>query len=155
MLATTLTRALACLQGMTTKLLHSLNMSLWPSPRNANKIIMLAHLSSFKASNFHFPSSNSSSNRFMATFPEISCTRFQNKTFNLCFRYHKHVLLYSSVNLSSIWTVKKCFARISLVFPNTNYNLPFYLAFQTWLNNFTISFTRVLLPSTSIGHNPP
>jgi hypothetical protein len=91
----------------------------------------------------------------MATFPGISCTRFQNKTFNLCFRYHKHVLLYSSVNLSSMWTVKKCFTRISLVLPNTNYNLPFYLAFQTWLNNFTISFARVPLPSTSIGHNPP
>jgi hypothetical protein len=114
-----------------------------------------ARLFSFKGSNFHFPPSNSSSNRFMSTFPEISCTRVQNKTFNLCFSYHKHVLLHSSVNLSSIWTVKKCFTRISLVLPDTNYNLPFYLAFQTWLNNFTISFARVPLASTSIGHNPP
>ncbi len=46
MLATTLTWALACLQGMTTKLLHSPNMGLCPSPRNANKIIMLTSLAS-------------------------------------------------------------------------------------------------------------
>jgi hypothetical protein len=129
-------------------------MSLCKSPKECQQNYY-ARLSSFKASNFHFPSSNSSSNRFMARFPEISCTRFQNKTFNLCLKHYKHVLLYSSVNLSSIWPVKKCFTRISLVLPNTNYNLPFYLAFQTWLNNFTISFARVPLPSTSIGHNPP
>jgi hypothetical protein len=106
MLATTLTWALMCLPGMTTKLLHSLHMGSCPSPRNANKIIMLS-LSGFKASKFHFAPSNSSSNRFMAIFPEISCTRFQNKTFNLCFRYHKHALLYSSVNLSSILNCQK------------------------------------------------
>lgn len=68
MLATTLTRALACLQGMTTKLLHSLHMSLCPSPRNANKIIMLAFLAS-RLATFIF--------LLVIALPTGSCLHFQ------------------------------------------------------------------------------
>ncbi len=85
MLATTLTRALACLQGMTTKLLHSLNMSLCPSPRNAYKIIMLTFLAS-RVATFLFPLVNSSSNRFMATFPGISCTKIPKQNLQSVFQ---------------------------------------------------------------------
>jgi len=152
MLATTLTWALPCLQGVTTKLLHRPNMGLCPSPRNANKIIMLAFLAS-RLTTFLFPLVTALPTGSWLHFQKFHAQDSQTKP-SICVSDIINMCYYT-VNLSSIWKAKKCFTRISLVLPITNYNLPFYLAFQTWLNNFTISFARVPLPSTSIGHNPP